>query len=60
MPNPTLQALADKHGLPLATLEKWWGEARATYGDKFEAVMGTVMKRIRNRGASRAELMKKK
>jgi uncharacterized protein YqeY len=55
-----LKALADKHGLDLATVEGWWSEARAEYGEDYKAVMGTVMKRIRNRGKSRAELMQKK
>jgi len=47
MPLPQLKSLADKHGVPLAELEKWWGELRAEYGTDYKAVMGTLMKRVR-------------
>jgi len=57
VPDATLRGLADKHGIDLATLEKWWSEARAEYGTDYKAVMGTVMKRIRNRGSSRAKVL---
>jgi transposase-like protein len=57
VPNQTLQALADKHGIDLATIEKWWGQARAIYGKDYKAVMGTVMKRIRTRGTARANVI---
>jgi len=59
MPTPQLKALADKHGVPLATLEKWWSQLRAQYGTDYKAVMGTLMKRLgQYHGAKRDGLKK--
>jgi len=49
--------LADKYGISLSTLESWWSEARASYGDDYKAVMGTVMARIRNHKKHRQQKM---
>ena len=57
MPSATLRGLADKYGISLSTLESWWSEARASYGDDYKAVMGTVMARIRNHKKHRQQKM---
>ena len=48
MPVPALKGLSEKYGCPMATLEKFWEEAKGEYGDDWEAVMGTVKKRAAN------------
>jgi hypothetical protein len=46
MPTPALKAMAQRYGVALATAERYWAEARRQYGDDYEAVMGTVKKRL--------------
>lgn len=58
MPSATLKGLAREYGIDLATLEGWWSEARAEYGSDYKAVMGTVMKRIRNHKKAHADALK--
>ena len=57
MPAATLKGLAEKHGVSLSLLERWWAEARKQYGEDYKAVMGTVMKRLRLHKAAHRKQM---
>jgi len=58
MPLPQLATIAEEHGVPLAELEKWWRQLRAEYGKDYKAVMGTLMKRVREYGGAKADRLK--
>lgn len=59
MPQSQLKTLAAKYGVPFETVEAWWAEERDRYGEDFEAVMGSVMKRLRNHKRAHAEAVKR-
>lgn len=59
MPVPALNSMADRYGVPLAEIEKFWSQAKAEYGTDWAAVMGATKKMCQNYSQSRGKALKK-
>lgn len=57
MPTPQLKALASRHGVSLSVAERYWREAKEQYDGNYQAVVGTVKKRLMNRAKSRRKAL---